>query len=205
MSPSLLSVHELYLRRGDAELFNGLCLQFLPGELCWLRAPNGRGKTTLLRILAGLLTPDRGRLSWRGASYADRLDEPRQAISLLDERLGLSRDLSVRDNLQYALQLAGGGDLAALLDQFDLQALGRRPVRQLSTGQKKRVALARLMAERAQVWLLDEPANGLDTHNRQILARHMLEFVGDGGLCIYASHDALPLGAMQPRVLELSA
>ena len=205
MSPSLLSVHELYLRRGDAELFDGLCLDFQPGELCWLRAPNGRGKTTLLRVLAGLLTPDRGRLSWRGASFEDRLDEPRQAISLLDERLGLSRDLSVRENLQYALRLVGGGDLASLLDEFALRALDRRPVRQLSTGQKKRVALARLMAERAQVWLLDEPANGLDTHNRQILTRHMLDFVRSGGLCIYASHDALPLGDTQPRLLELAA
>lgn len=201
----LISLENLHLRRGERELFGGLGGSFNSGELCWLRAPNGSGKTSLLRILAGLITPDRGILRWRGDSYAARLDEPHQAISYLDDRLGLSRDLSVSQNLGYASGVGAGRPVKDILEKAALLELAERPVRYLSTGQKKRVALARLLAEGALVWLLDEPANGLDTANRALLSSLIETHLGEGGLCLFASHDALPWSAAAPRILELGA
>lgn len=197
----LLAFSDLYLRRGERELFGGLSARFDAGEICWLRGENGRGKTTLLRILAGLITPESGRLSWRGDDFAARLDEPCQAISFLDERLGLCRDLSVEQNLDYACAAGAGGGVADLLEQLSLSALAQRPLRQLSTGQKKRVGLGRILAEGGLVWLLDEPANGLDTANRERLADLVQAHAAQGGLCLFASHDPLPLEGV--RIMEL--
>ena len=161
MSEAILSATNLWLRRGERELFNGYSLQLHAADVLWLRAPNGRGKTTLLRILAGLVTPETGRLSWRGQGFASRMDESRQAIGFLDERLGLSRDLSVADNLRYIADTCAT-QTAVAIDALELAPLLARRVGQLSTGQKKRVGMARLLLENAAVWLLDEPANGLD-------------------------------------------
>lgn len=201
MPDSILSATDLWLRRGDRELFGGFSVDFEQGEVMWLHAPNGRGKTTLLRVLAGLVTPEAGGLLWRGQRFVTRLDESRQAISFLDERLGLSRDLSVQDNLRYVADTCGG-DMSHTVEHLDLQSLLPRRVGQLSTGQKKRVGMARLLLENAMVWLLDEPANGLDSDNRQrlgeLIERHRLS----GGICVFASHDELPL-AQPPRVETL--
>lgn len=200
---AILAYNNLFLRRGDRELFRGLSGVLRAGEVAWLRAPNGRGKTTLLRVLAGLLRPDRGQLSWRGEEFAARLDEPHQAISYLDDRLGLSRDLSVTQNLEFTIGLADGPSLDTLLQRFALARLRHRAVRSLSTGQKKRVGLARLQAERSTVWLLDEPANGLDTENRQLLAELISEHAHAGGCCLFASHDELPVERCNVQVMEL--
>ncbi len=199
-NPGLLAFTDLFLRRGERELYGGLGARFEAGEICWLRGENGRGKTTLLRILAGLITPESGRLFWRGGEFAARLDEPRQAISFLDERLGLCRDLSVEQNLRFASGAGAGQAVSELLADLELKALAQRPLRQLSTGQKKRVGLGRILAEGSLVWLLDEPANGLDTANRERLAALIQAHAARGGLCLYASHEPLPLEA---RAMEL--
>ncbi len=189
----LLAFTDLYLRRGERELYGGLGGRFDSGDICWLRGENGRGKTTLLRILAGLITPESGQVYWRGREFAARLDEARQAISFLDERLGLCRDLTVEQNLRFACAAGAGGDVATLLEDLALAPLAQRPLRQLSTGQKKRVGLGRILAEGSLVWLLDEPANGLDAGNRTRLADLIRKHAAAGGLCLYASHEPLPL------------
>ncbi|MGJ8670544.1 MAG: heme ABC exporter ATP-binding protein CcmA [Oceanococcus sp.] len=200
---SLISAHDLWLRRGGRELFSGLSLELNQGGLTWLRAPNGRGKTTLLRILAGFIQPEQGALHWRGQAFALRHEENRQAISFLDEKLGLGRDLSVRQNLQFAVKLSGNTNFNQILLQLKLDKLAARPVGQLSTGQKKRCAMARLLAESAQVWLLDEPANGLDAENRALLCELIEQHLVKGGSCVFSSHDALPFQKHQPNELEL--
>ena len=199
----LLTIDKLSLRRGERELYAGLSARFDGGELWWLRGENGRGKTTLLRILAGFIAPESGQVSWRGEEFAARLDEPRQAISYLDDRLGLSRDLTVAQNLEFFAVTGSGRPAGELLLDLNLENLARRPVRQLSTGQKKRVGLARLLAEGSRVWLLDEPTNGLDEHNRGLLARLIEQHVTGGGLCVLASHDAVPVSGVPVQQLEL--
>ncbi|RZO83431.1 MAG: heme ABC exporter ATP-binding protein CcmA [Oceanococcus sp.] len=201
MSEAILSATNLWLRRGERELFNGYSLQLHAADVLWLRAPNGRGKTTLLRILAGLVTPETGRLSWRGQGFASRMDESRQAIGFLDERLGLSRDLSVADNLRYIADTCAT-QTAVAIDTLELAPLLARRVGQLSTGQKKRVGMARLLLENAVVWLLDEPANGLDDTNRARLSALIEAHRAQGGVCVFASHDELPL-ARPPRIETL--
>ncbi len=197
----VLSAQDLWLRRGDRELFGGYSLALGRAQVLWLRAPNGRGKTTLLRLLAGLITPESGRVQWRGQSFSARLDEPCQAISFLDERLGLSRDLSVADNLRYVADM-NGTQLSAVCEQLALDGLLKRHVAQLSTGQKKRIGMARLLLENSRVWLLDEPANGLDTLNRERLCALIDAHRENGGICVFASHDELPL-KQSPRVETL--
>ena len=140
-------------------------------------------------------------MRWRGERFATRLDEPRQAISYLDDRLGLSRDLSVADNLHYIADTCGT-QAAAVIDPLALGPLLERRVGQLSTGQKKRVGMARLLLENALVWLLDEPANGLDDANRARLSALIEAHRAQGGACVFASHDELPL-ACPPRIETL--
>lgn len=200
----LLACSELHLRRGERELYNGLSVRFRAGEIWWLRGENGRGKTTLLRILAGFIAPEAGRLFWRGEEFAARVDEPKQAISYLDDRLGLGRDLTVRQNLRYFSDIGSRISCERLLDDLNLRALAERPVRQLSTGQKKRVGLARLLTDGSCVWLLDEPTNGLDQHNRDVLAALIEAHVEAGGLCIMASHDPVPIAGQPVKQLELN-
>lgn len=203
-SSILLSARDLHLRRGPRELYGGLDLELGAGELLWLRGDNGAGKTTLLRILAGLTAADSGVLSWRGQTFASRLDEERQALAWLDERLGLARDLSVLENLEYARALASSeACVQAVVEDFDLGGLRDRQVRYLSTGQRKRTALARVFISRASAWLLDEPMNGLDATNRMRLGRHLNAHLLTGGAAIVASHDPIPGLDAPPREMLL--
>ena len=201
---ALVQAKQIWLRRGGRELYGGIDLELRPGSHLWLRAPNGQGKTTLLRIVAGFITPEQGSLRWRGEKFTQRHEEDQQAISYLDERLGLSLDLSVQQNLSFNSKLLGHEDVEALLQRCQLTKLAHRPVRQLSTGQKKRCAMARLLAESAQVWLLDEPANGLDTDNRALLCELIEQHVEKGGACLFTSHDALPFQDNIPTEFSLT-
>ncbi len=190
-APPLISVQNLHLRRGGRELFGGLDLTLNPGQIVWVRGANGSGKTTLLRICAGLQYLDAGRLLWRGQPFGQRLDEPTQAIVYLGERPGLSRDLSVRENLRYHAALAQTAEsrVELALADFDLEGLANQLVRSLSTGQAKRSSLARLRLAGATIWLLDEPFNGLDADNRLRLGLLIAEHVAAGGSVLIASHE----------------
>lgn len=202
---TLISLTDIWLRRSERELYSGLHLELSVGELAWLCAPNGRGKTTLLRIIAGLLVPDQGQLRWKQSSFRLRHEEERTSIGLLDEKLGLTRDLSVLQNLQYfaALSDVSEAKTQAVIQRMKLESLAERAVGQLSTGQKKRVSMARMMLEDAQLWLLDEPANGLDAANRDLLCEIVSEHVESGGCCLFTSHDALPFDRRPASALQL--
>jgi len=187
MQPCRLAAEGLACRRGDRILFRGLSLALEAGEALRVAGPNGIGKSSLIRILAGLLEPFAGSVARTGEA------------GLVDERPALDTHLSLAQALAFWERFDGRA--AEATDRLGLGALREVPVRFLSTGQKKRAALARLIAQGAPVWLLDEPLNGLDTDAVALVEAIVAEHCAAGGLALVASHQPMALPA--PRVLAL--
>ena len=173
MSP-LLSVEGASLVRGGRLLFERLGLTLAAGEAAHVTGPNGSGKTSLLRMVAGLLRPSAGRIE-------------RSAVALADDGLALDRELP----LGRALRFWGGPRLDEALAAFDLDRLADVPVRLLSTGQAKRAQLARVMASNAPLWLLDEAHSGLDRDGVAQLDAAIAAHRASGGAVLATSHVAL--------------
>lgn len=177
MQPRLAAT-DLACRRGDRLLFRGLSLELGAGNALHVTGANGIGKSSLIRILAGLLRPFAGAVAREGR------------VALVDERLALDETVS----LGVALSFWSGIDgTAPALDRVGLADLADVPVRFLSTGQRKRAALARLLGARASVWLLDEPLNGLDDDGRRLVEGLIAGHCAGGGLCLAASHQPIAL------------
>lgn len=183
-----LAAHDLACRRGERLLFRGLTFALGPGEALRVTGVNGVGKSSLIRILAGLLRPLSGEVTREGA------------VGLLDERHALDPQAPLGAALAFWGRL-DGSDLAAHAEELGLTALLDVPVRYLSTGQKKRAALGRLLNQRAGVWLLDEPLNGLDSAGVALVERLIAAHLASGGLAVIASHQPL---ASQAQMLNLS-
>ena len=164
--------------RGGRLLFEALDLTIAPGEAVHVTGPNGTGKSSLLRLAAGLLAPAAGRI------------ECPATIALADEALALDRERSLGEALGWWAR-RDGGDLSAALDAFGLTDLAPVPVRLLSTGQARRARLARVVASGARLWLLDEPLNGLDANGITRLAAAISKHILSGGGVLAASHVAL--------------
>lgn len=179
----LLTGEGLALVRGGRLLFEGLDLKLDAGGALHVTGPNGSGKSSLIRLVAGLLKPSAGRLE-------------RMPAALADEGLALDRELP----LGQALTFWKGPMLAQAMAAFHLEELSRVPVRLLSTGQAKRARLARVMANGAPIWLLDEPLNGLDHEGVEQLDRAVSDHLASGGAVLAASHMALA-GSWQSLVL----
>lgn len=177
---------DIACRRGDRILFRGLSLDLSGGEVVHLAGPNGIGKSSLIRILAGLLRPYSGTVERRGA------------LALSDERLALDGHEPLEKALAFWQSIDGASQVQA---DFGLADLLDVPVRYLSTGQRKRAALARVAASGAPLWLLDEPLNGLDTHWSCIAQAAIKAHCSAGGAVIIASHQSLSLKTL--RVIEL--
>ena len=180
MPDALLRLRGVACVRGGRLLFEGLSLRLDPGGAAVVTGPNGAGKSSLLRLAAGLLRPDSGTVERGGA--AALADEH----AALDERLTLERALAFWARLDGARAEAGMAPLG-LLPLRDV------PVRMLSNGQRKRATLARVVASGAPLWLLDEPANGLDRDSAAALAEVMADHRRRGGAILAASHQPLGL------------
>jgi heme exporter protein A len=169
-----------------------------------LRGPNGSGKSSLLRLLAGFVQPAAGDLSWDGAPI--RLDPAvhRALLAYVGHADAVKGVLTLRENLAFALALSGAPPAAldAALERFDLAPLADSPARFLSAGQRRRLALARLVGSARPLWLLDEPAVGLDAANRARLETALAEHRAGGGLAVLATHGDVDVPA--PQVLELA-
>ncbi|MCH8154165.1 MAG: heme ABC exporter ATP-binding protein CcmA [Proteobacteria bacterium] len=161
---SLFEGRDLLCVRGERRVFEGLSFALAAGGLLVLTGPNGSGKSSLLRIMAGLLRPAAGALLWDGTPVRDDPDAQAARLQYLGHLDAVKPVLSAAENLMFWAALHGGGaaEVTRALDGFDLGALAEVPGRMLSAGQKRRVALARLLAAPAEVWLLDEPTVGLD-------------------------------------------
>jgi heme exporter protein A len=182
MQPCRLIVRDLACRRGERVLFAGLSRTLEPGEALHVRGPNGIGKSSLLRILAGLLPAFTGTVEREGT------------VALLDERPALDPLLPLGRALRFWSGLDGE---AANLQPLGLADLIDVPVRYLSTGQKKRAAMARLLGQSAPIWLLDEPLNGLDRDAVAVAEALTAEHCAAGGICVIASHQPFALAAAQ--------
>ena len=182
-----LTADNLACRRGDRVLFAGLSLSLAPGEALQVLGANGIGKSSLLRILAGLLRPFAGTVTSLGI------------VGLIDERPALDPHLPLGDALAFWRRLDGpAGEALIRLGLTDLLDV---PVRYLSTGQKKRAALARLIGQAAPIWLLDEPLNGLDRDAAALAQDLAAEHCASGGICVIASHQQFTLRDMKTVTL----
>ncbi len=177
MQARRLAARDIACRRGDRLLLRGLSFALGPGEALQLAGANGTGKSSLMRILAGLLAPFAGTVEREGA------------IGLLDERPALDPHLPLGQALGFWQRLDGPHDNRAA--DLGLAGLEDVPVRYLSTGQKKRAALARLIGQQAPLWLLDEPLNGLDTRGVALVEGLVAQHCGAGGIAVIASHQPI--------------
>ena len=184
----------------------GATLTVRPGEIVLLRGPNGAGKTTLLRLCAGLLPLARGTGRVFGLDLATDRDVIRARVGLLGHRNGLYGDLSVAENVQFwgATIGATGAEVAAAMTRLGVAGrLADVPVRRLSAGQRRRTALACLVARRAELWLLDEPHAGLDATGRDELDAVLQQAAASGATVILASHELERAGALAHRTVEI--
>lgn len=192
MSHAALRLSGIACARGGRLLFRGVDLTLEPGGSALLKGPNGVGKSSLMRICAGLLRASAGTIERQGR------------IALADERLALDMEQPLRAALDFWARM-DGAEAAALdraLEALALERLAQLPVRMLSTGQRKRAALARVMASGAPIWLLDEPGNGLDDASLALLGAAVAGHLAGGGILVAASHQPLPLAA--PVVMALA-
>ncbi|WP_375453542.1 heme ABC exporter ATP-binding protein CcmA [uncultured Methylobacterium sp.] len=186
-----LSVEDLACRRSGRKIFSGLSFAIGPGEAMTVTGRNGAGKSSLLAILSGRLRPDAGRLIVQDVGDAT-LPERLHAVGHRD---GLKAALTAGENLAFARALLGAPALEprAALDRLGLGHALHLPVAYLSAGQRRRVALARLLVCARPLWLLDEPTAALDAASQAVLAALMAEHRAGGGLVIAATHHALGL------------
>jgi len=203
---SHLRGEQLACIRGDRSLFSGLGFELHGGEWLHVRGANGAGKTSLLRQLAGLSRPASGRIFWNDSDIARDGDGYRSALLYLGHPSGVKDDLSVIENLRIAAAIDGAplGETAALsaLARIGLNGRADLPVRVLSQGQRRRALLARLIVRPADVWILDEPFNALDTRAVALVCELVAEHLARGGMAVLTSHQSIPLhGALE---LELA-
>ncbi|AFV84449.1 ATP binding protein of heme exporter A [Alteromonas mediterranea DE1] len=206
-SQVVLEACGLTCSKRDRTLFEGLSLVVNTGELLYLRGPNGAGKTSLLRILTGLSAPESGAVSYNGMDIAEDKTDYYRDLFYLGHKSGTNGSLSALDNLSFWLAQHSTSVqenvLYDVLAKVGLVGLEDVPVRYLSAGQQRRVALSRLWLKPAKVWVLDEPFTALDVKGIHLLETSMKEHVSRGGLIITTSHQPLSETAGEHRVFDL--
>ncbi|MBT3348271.1 MAG: cytochrome c biogenesis heme-transporting ATPase CcmA [Thiotrichales bacterium] len=180
--------------RGDRILFSNLNIEITPGNILQIEGRNGCGKTSLLRLLCGLMLPNEGDILWLGDNIAKERAEYYAAVSYLGHHNGIKEELTALENLLFSQALAptkDGVDLYAILARLSLSGFEDIPCRHLSAGQKRRVALARLLATKAKIWILDEPFTALDRKGIAEIEAIFEEHVATGGIIILTTHHPL--------------
>lgn len=191
-----IRVEALSLSRGGRVLFEGLSFAAASGGYVEVQGSNGSGKTSLLRAMAGLLRPRAGTIAFDG------VEDPATALHYFGHANALKREASVREHLKYWAGLFGGAASEDFVAQtLELARVMALPVRVLSQGQARRLALARLIVAPRPVWLLDEPAAALDDAGKAVLNALIASHRANGGVAVAAVHE--PLGADAPQIVRV--
>lgn len=197
-----LSADDLTLIRGERCLFDGLEFALNPGELLLLEGANGSGKTSLMRVIAGMLSLESGEILWNGEPVSRQRQVFHGSLVWLAHRSGLKGDLTLVENLRFerSLRPQSSVEPEQVFERLGIARLKALPLRSLSAGQQRRVALARMLLADVPLWLLDEPFTNLDRDGRQLVMQLTEEHLGNGGLCVMAAHQDIEINATIKRV-----
>lgn len=207
---ALLSVEQLTVWRGDNLLLDELSFKLDEGQVLQIRGANGSGKTTLLRIVCGIGWADEGHVKWRDQSIERNRDQFHEELLYLGHKAGIKGGLSALENLRIFCTLSGDAEqriaddvLLSALDNLSLLPVANLACRQLSAGQQRRVSLARLVLQRAKLWVLDEPLTSLDKAGLAWVENRIGEHVAGGGACLLTTHAPLSIDGVEVSALEL--
>jgi heme exporter protein A len=201
-----LSVERIHVWRGERHLLRGVSFALAPGQLLQVSGPNGAGKSTLLRAVCGLTRPEQGEVRWGGTPIAAVRESFLAQLAYAAHEPALKGDLTALENLHFAVSLRRRADMAELgacLERTGVGSCAELAARILSAGQRRRVALARVLALRAPLWVLDEPFANLDAAGAGMLSAILREHVEAGGAALVVAHHELAVG-IATRRLELA-
>ena len=192
-----LTADALTLFRGDRCLFKGLSFALNPGELLLLKGRNGSGKTSFLRAIAGLLELESGSVVWNEVAVTREPQIFQNSLVWMAHQVGFKGDLTLLENLRFeaSLRPQSSQDLEDVLKRLGLNRLKRLPMRSLSAGQRRRVALARMLLSDAQLWIMDEPVANLDDEGRALVIELIREHLAAAGMVIMAAHQDVDIDA----------
>ncbi len=205
---SALQAIHLAAERGERPLFRQLDFALNPGEILHVRGRNGAGKTTLLRVLCGLTRPVAGQVCWYGSDIGSADSEFSGSFSYLGHHNGLKDELTAEENVLFGNRLNGGhvalDKVQGLLERIGLGAYADLPSKLLSQGQKRRVALARLLLQGRPLWILDEPYTALDVQVIDLVLEALQTHLHQGGMVVLTTHQAIEVG-VPVKTLTLGA
>lgn len=204
----MLSVANLECARGDRRLFTDLAFTLEPNTLLHVHGPNGSGKTTLLRTVCGLVLPVSGEIAWNGTNIRKLKEDYLKEVFYLGHHNALKDEMDALENLQVSTRLAGHpaseANIIKALRRMGLKGREELPTKVLSQGQKRRVALARLLLTNASLWILDEPFTALDVTAVKLLAEVIAEHIAKTGMVILTTHQEAEIATGNIRHVNLS-
>lgn len=206
LHPKGLSGRGIHVWRGDRHVLRGVDVDVAPGEVVHVAGPNGTGKTTLLRVLAGLLPAEEGTVGWRGRSIREDRDDFNANMAYLGHENALKGDLTSFENLRFSVGMRHeleAREIEETLDRLGILRCRDLPARVLSAGQRRRLAMSRILLLGAGLWILDEPFTNLDVSGVELFSALIGDHVAAGGMSILAAHQGLKVPGAQPRIAEL--
>ncbi len=198
----MLEARELLCERDERTLFSGLSFTLNAGEWVQITGSNGAGKTTLLRLLTGLSRPDAGEVLWQGQPLHQVRDSYHQTLLWIGHQPGIKTRLTALENLHFYHRDGDAAQCLEALAQAGLAGFEDIPVNQLSAGQQRRVALARLWLTRATLWILDEPFTAIDVNGVDRLTQRMAQHTEQGGIVILTTPQ--PLNVAESKIRRIS-